>query len=954
MILHYTFIFLIVVFSSVCYGQTPLWTEHIDTSTTFSSPRPVSLNADNVLDIVIGGGLDGSSESRGVVALDGASGSQLWNFPTQEEMFGSAQFLDITGDNVKDVFIGGRYAEFYAIDGATGSMLWEFFPHAPTEAVDSGWFNFYSPQFIPDQNSDGYMDLLVANGGNHSLPAWDTLRDPGILLVIDALTGNILAKDTMPDGEETYCSAIAADIEGTGTLDVLFGSGGENEGGHFYKVPLTSLMGNDISGAVVLASDNDKGFIAPPSVADINHDGKLDIIIQGYNGTIRAIDGGSYSLMWEVDNPGTESSAAPVIGNFIGDINSDVFAVLAKGSAPTFFDYYQIMIDGSTGQIEWKDSISDLHFSSANAIDLDLNGRDEVIVSLNYQTGTHYEHKLLSIDFQGNQVSPINLAQGGVNLGSTPLLCDLDSNGYVDIVYAFRADSVNPMGAKGFKVNRLETTYTVPGVGIAWGSYMGTQFDGAYTTLAYDCGTLNSNLNITTISCNGFNDGAAIVSPTGGTAPYNFIWSNGEISNSIGPLAPGSYNVTVIDSVGCYENQSFSISDPYVITFSGAPLLVCPGDSTSQVTVNSSGCPCMFSGCVFDWSNGDSTKTATGLWSGWHYITITHTDGCITVDSVLIPEPNPVLDSSLVFDVTCADSPFHNGSIVLFLNNEVNTSINWSNSEITAIIDSLGAGSYTVDLVDSVRGCVESDTFLITVPDTLLVSYSQTNSLCFKDSAASITLLVQGGVPPYSFFWTTGDTTSYIVGFGSGIYQAGISDSLGCLIETPLITVNSPDELLLNVIIVQDTLGLCQGEIITSPYGGTHPYTFLWVPGLDTSNQLADLCAGTYVLILTDSNGCELYDTVVINSMVSVAEKSGSAVKLFPNPARDMVTIELDSENDYNKIQLLNLLGQPILSENCTNKSQITLKTENLCSGQYFILLTGQNSSPYQISILIE
>jgi len=128
-----------------------------------------------VLDIVIGGGLDGSPESRGVVALDGATGSLLWSFPTEDEIFGSAKFLDITGDNIKDVFIGGRYAEFYAIDGATGAMIWEFFPHHVAEAVDSGWFNFYSPQFVPDQNADGVEDILVANGGNHALPSFDTL-----------------------------------------------------------------------------------------------------------------------------------------------------------------------------------------------------------------------------------------------------------------------------------------------------------------------------------------------------------------------------------------------------------------------------------------------------------------------------------------------------------------------------------------------------------------------------------------------------------------------------------------------------------------------------------------------------------------------------------------------------------------------------------------------------------
>ncbi|MFT7615058.1 MAG: outer membrane protein assembly factor BamB, partial [Parvicellaceae bacterium] len=459
-------------------AQTVHWSTFIDTSTTFSSPRPVQLNGDNVLDIVIGGGLDGSAEARGVVAIDGATGGVLWNFPTKEEIFGSAQFRDINGDNVPDVFIGGRFAEFYAIDGATGAMIWEFFSPPPTEAVDSGWFNFYSPQFIPDQNSDGYDDILVANGGNHSLPIFDTLREPGMLMVIDAITGNVLAKDTMPDGEETYCSPVVVDFTSSGNLDIIFGSGGENDGGNLYKVSLADLMLNDISGAQVLATNPNKGYIAPASITDLNADGTLDIVSQGYDGTVTAINGVTLVPFWTVPNVGTESSSAPTIGDFIGDMTPDVFVVLAKGSAPSFFDYYQVLIDGATGNIAWKDSIGALHFSSANAVDLDLNGRDEVIVSLNNHTGTHFEHELMSIDFQNNIVSSMYLPQGGVNLGSTPLIHDLDSNGLLDIVFAFRADSVNPMGANGFKINRIEDAFTIPGSGIAWGSYMGTNFDG--------------------------------------------------------------------------------------------------------------------------------------------------------------------------------------------------------------------------------------------------------------------------------------------------------------------------------------------------------------------------------------------------------------------------------------------------------------------------------------------
>ena len=380
------------------------WETFIDTSTTFSSPRGVDLTDNGILDIVIGGGLDGAPQSNGVNAINGVDGSILWNFPTEEEIFGSAKFMDITGDGIKDVFIGGRYAEFYAIDGSDGSQIWEFFPYSPTVAMDSGWFNFYNPQFIPDQNSDGTPDILVANGGDHSAPAWDTMRPPGMLLILDALTGNVLAKDTMPDGEETYCSPVVIDYGGQ--LHIVYGSGGENDKGGLWRTKLTDLMADNLENSTLLASDPSLGFIAPSSVADMNDDGILDIINQAYDGTIRCFDGSNNNLLWEVQNPGTESSSGPTIGNFIGDQTPDVFNVLFKGTAPSFTDFYQVLIDGATGIVEWKDSIAYMHYGSSSAVDLDLNGRDEAIVSVNYHNGTSFSHQLLSIDFQNNIVVP--------------------------------------------------------------------------------------------------------------------------------------------------------------------------------------------------------------------------------------------------------------------------------------------------------------------------------------------------------------------------------------------------------------------------------------------------------------------------------------------------------------------------------------------------------------------
>ena len=163
-------------------------------------------------------------------------------------------------------------------------------------------------------------------------------------MVLDALTGNVLAMDTMPDGEETYCSPVVVDY--SGQLHIIYGSGGENDKGSLWRTTLTDLMADNLESSTPLATDPSLGFIAPSSIADMNGDGVLDIVNQAYDGTIRCFDGSNNALLWEVVNPGTESSSGPAIGNFTGDGTPDVFNVLYKGLAPSFTDFYQVMIDG--------------------------------------------------------------------------------------------------------------------------------------------------------------------------------------------------------------------------------------------------------------------------------------------------------------------------------------------------------------------------------------------------------------------------------------------------------------------------------------------------------------------------------------------------------------------------------------------------------------------------------
>ena len=282
---------LVLSLTSLIWGQN--WQAFTDSIPTLSSPRACDLNNDGIKDIVLGGGTDGVASNNGIMAYNGLNGNLLWKRASRNEVFGSAIFMDITNDGIKDVFMVGRQAQLLAINGANGNLLWDYFPYN-TNPADSGLYNFYNPQFIADVSGDGFQDILVANGGDHAAPVWDTTRPPGHLMVVNSLNGQLIAKAVVPDSAETYCSALVADVQGNGTQWILYGTGGETLGGSFWACPLTLLLNNTLSGSIPLLTDPNLGYIAPASL--IKTPGNTyDIIVQSYGGKVTKIKGSNWS-----------------------------------------------------------------------------------------------------------------------------------------------------------------------------------------------------------------------------------------------------------------------------------------------------------------------------------------------------------------------------------------------------------------------------------------------------------------------------------------------------------------------------------------------------------------------------------------------------------------------------------------------------------------------------------
>jgi hypothetical protein len=380
--------------------------------------------------------------------------------------------------------------------------------------------------------------------------------------------------------------------------------------------------------------------------------------------------------------------------------------------------------------------------------------------------------------------------------------------------------------------------------------------------------------------------------------------------------------------MGCYEERTLTLNDPFVISFGGIISPTCPDGSNGQAILNSSGCQCQFSTCTFLWDNGITTKPNYSLTSGWHEVTINHPNGCIVVDSVLIPEPLPVIMDTIITNNTCfGDST---GSVELISSGIYEpTDYLWSTSDTTALNNNLTAGNYTVSVSDA-RGCVEILSFGIIEPSEVILSYSIENVSCFGESNGEIDFQATGGTGTYSFWINSTQSGSVAAGLTAGTYLVSAADNAQCFSATQSAVITQPSSISSIISSTPETDGF-DGTANVIIQGGVAPYTIVWNdPNSQDASLAVYLTEGWYSASITDANGCQHEDSVYVGSIVGIVDESIQSISVYPNPAKDILTINgiVGSE-----IQLFDANGKSIKKLPFSN----SLSTSELTSGVYYL-----------------
>jgi hypothetical protein len=146
------------------------------------------------------------------------------------------------------------------------------------------------------------------------------------------------------------------------------------------------------------------------------------------------------------------------------------------------------MFDGKDGRIAYMDSMGCTGYSSPVVYDLDKDGRDEAIISINEfdcslgftgKAPSAIENKLMAINFKKKSFQVIDQAQGFKNIFSTPWIGDLDDDGYLDIVHCQYYHRSDLLSFLGMRIKRIDTPIRINNKP-EWGAYRGSRGDGLF------------------------------------------------------------------------------------------------------------------------------------------------------------------------------------------------------------------------------------------------------------------------------------------------------------------------------------------------------------------------------------------------------------------------------------------------------------------------------------------
>ena len=340
-----------------------------------------------------------------------------------------------------------------------------------------------------------------------------------------------------------------------------------------------------------------------------------------------------------------------------------------------------------------------------------------------------------------------------------------------------------------------------------------------------------------------------------GAGYANYSWSPAGSSQGITANVAGNYSVTVTDTNGCMGTDMVTVTEnPSLTPNITGTLAICDGENT--ILDAGTGY------ANYAWSNSGVNQTINVGTAGNYSVTVTDINGCTGSDQVTV-------DVQSVSTTITGNLGICEGQTTTLDAGAGQSHYLWNTGASTQTLTVSSEGSYSVTVSNDI-GCTAEDHVTVIV-DYLNLIASSDKLICDGASANLAASLTSGGIPPFTYYWDTGENTSNIIVSPTTqtIYSVYLTDAFGCVSNTENITVSVNPPVSFDVSTNKDTV--CPGDpvlITSTATSGKPPYTIT-----DSDNNIINIenivypyQQQTYSYTVTDACGSTQTDMVTINT----------------------------------------------------------------------------------------